>query len=125
VSESIVLPDGSFRFKVRSRDGAEVEHSIDVLFLRLTCEECEDAHQLPTTGENGAYRATTAFLVDLASRLEAAGVSGCTASIAYQLWNVSVRELELLKKNTSETPNSPTGSESPPEVSTSEPPSDY
>lgn len=124
MSELLTMPDGMFHFKVQCRDGSAVEHSIDVLMLRLTCRECETANNLEVD-ENGCYVHTAAFLKDLARRLQEAGVEGCSPSVAYQLWLASVVEFDRLKKNTSETPSSPIGSTSPPEASTSEPPSDY
>lgn len=106
------LDDGQLHFKIRNRGtGEETDHSIDVLLLRLTCEECEATHHLQTN-ERGEYIATAAFLNDLAGRLAAMGVADCTPSVALQLWSVSVREIEALKKNTSEQPSAPSGSES-------------
>lgn len=120
-----VLEDGQLHFKVRNRaTGEEVEHGIDVLILRLTCEECERTHNLQTNAR-GEYVATTTFLTDLAGRLAAMGIDGCTPSIAMQLWHVSANEIEALKKNTNGTPSSPSGSESNPEPSLAENASGY
>lgn len=107
-----VLDDGLLRFKIRnSATGEEAEHAIDVLLLRLTCEECEISHRLQAN-EAGQYLATAAFLTDLAARLEAQGVAGCTPSVARQLWVAGAARLDELQKKTDETPSSPSGSQS-------------
>gem|GEM_PF-3043010 len=106
------MEDGTLRFKVRSQDGSEREHSIDVLVLRLVCEELEDKHRLPEV--DGRYKPSAEFLTELAGRLCGLGVDGCTPSIAYQLWIAGAGGLAALQKKTSETPQSSSGSESPP-----------
>jgi hypothetical protein len=112
--QPITLDDGLLRFTIHNREtGEDVKHSLDVLLLRLTCQECEAAHNLQEDA-NRCYIVTAAFLADLASRIVGLGVPECTASIAYQLWGTSVREMDALKKNVSETPNSLSGSESSP-----------
>ncbi|MGH8743516.1 MAG: hypothetical protein ACREUY_04480 [Burkholderiales bacterium] len=104
--------DGLLRFTLNNREtGEATKHTLDVLLLRLTCEEAETLHNLPLN-DSGAYKPTAAFLADLAKRIEELGVPGCTASVAYQLWVASATEIESLKKNTSETPNLHSGSES-------------
>lgn len=111
-----VLDDGLLHFAIRNRTtGEETPQSIDVLLLRLTCEECEQLHRLQVNA-TGEYVATAAFLLDLAKRLAGLGIADCTPSMAFQLWSASAREIEALKKNTSETPNSHSGSESSPEI---------
>lgn len=113
-----VLDDGLLRFDFRCR-GETTPHEIDVLILRLTCEECEQTHGLQV--KEGSYVATAAFLTDLAGRIAALGVAGCTPSLAYQLWGASVAHVEALKKNMSETPSSPSGSTSSPADESPEP----
>lgn len=109
-----VLDDGLLRFKLRNREtGQETPHAIDVLLLRLACEECEQTHRLEVNAE-GRYIATAAFLTDLASRLAALGITDCTASVARQLWVVSEVQMDELQKKTDETPNSDSGSASIP-----------
>lgn len=109
-----VLDDGLLRFKIRnSATGEQTEHAIDVLLLRLTCEECETTHRLQTN-DSGAYIATAAFLTDLAAKLESQGVTGCTPSVARQLWVAGAARLDELQKKTDETPSSPSGSQSIP-----------
>jgi len=107
----IQLEDGLLRFTILNREtGESVNHSLDVLLLRLTCQECEALHNLQV--ENGSYVVTAAYLADLTSRIAGLGVPECTASIAYQLWGASVREIDALQKKTNETQSLPTGSES-------------
>lgn len=114
----LTFNDGLLRFRVRNTEtGEETPHAIDVLLLRLTCEECETVHSLPV-GDDGRYvvkgQVAIAFLTDLAARIAAIGLPQCDTSLAYQLWRASLTEIDNLKKNTSETPSSPSGSESSP-----------
>ncbi|MCI0333544.1 MAG: hypothetical protein L0228_10015 [Planctomycetes bacterium] len=110
------MEDGTLHFKVRAQDGSEREHSVDVLLLKIACEECVLKHKLATDQKTGAYVPTVEFYQDLAARLAGGlGVEGCTPSIAHQLWHASAVGIEALKKNASETPSSDSGSESNPE----------
>lgn len=119
-NQPITLDDGLLTFTITNREtGEAVKHSLDVLMLRLTCQECEALHNLQADA-NGHYVVTSAYMADLTARIAGLGVPECTASIAYQLWGASVNEIEALKKNTNETPNLPTGSESNPPATTSE-----
>lgn len=107
-----LLSDGSLEFRVRRKNGEEQTISIDLLVLKLICEECEDQHQLRAS--NGTTKPTAAFLQDLAKRLCGAGVDNCSPSLAWQLWFAGIEQMNDLKKSMSETPNSPSGSESTP-----------
>ncbi len=108
----IQLEDGLLRFTIHNREtGDSASHSLDVLLLRLTCQECEALHNLQADA-NGYYVVTAAYLADLTARIAGLGVPECTASIAYQLWGASVREIDVLQKKTSETPSLLSGSES-------------
>lgn len=109
----LVLSDGMLHFAVRRGD-ATTEHAIDVLILRMTCDECVAAHALQTD-EHDCYIVTAGFLIDLAARIAAVGVEGCTPSLARQLWATAVQGIDALQKKTNETPSSPTGSTSTPE----------
>lgn len=109
----ITLDDGLLTFTILNREtGESAKHSLDVLLLRLTCQECESLHNLQV--EDGSYVVTAAYLADLTARIAGLGVPECTASIAYQLWGASVREIDSLQKKTNETPSLPGGSESSP-----------
>lgn len=112
---TILLDDGSLEFRVRHRNGDEQTISIDLLVLKLLCEECEEQHHLQVI--NGTTKPTPAFLMDLAGRLHNSGVLNCTPSLAWQLWFASIEQMNALKKNTSETPSLPSGSASTPEAS--------
>jgi len=104
-SASAELSDGLIRFKVKSIDGKNVrEMAVDALVLKLCCEECERAH-----GYKGG-QPNVVFLSDMADRMKAIGVDGCTPSIAYQLWHLAGSAIASLKKNTNETPSLPSGS---------------
>jgi hypothetical protein len=107
-----ILDDGQLHFRIA---GQEAEQAVDVLLLRLTCDECAEMHHLAIDANN-CYRPTAAFLLDLTARITALGVTGCTASVARQLWAAAVNGIEDLKKNASETPSSDSGSTSSPEA---------
>jgi hypothetical protein len=106
--EPVVLEDASLLFKT-AIGGVEKEHRIDLLTLKLVCDECQEDHQLPV--KDGRYVPRSQFLLDLAGRLQLIGVEGCTPSIASQLWVAAYEGIESLKKNVKETPNSPSGLE--------------
>ena len=119
-NQPITLDDGLLHFTILNREtGEAVKHSLDVLLLRLTCQECEALHNLQTDANN-RYIVTAAYLTDLTARIAGLGVTECTASIAYQLWGASVQGLEALKKNTNDPPSSPSGSESSQPLQTDE-----
>lgn len=106
--------DGRFLFKlVNTATSEETDCDIDIIILEMTCRDEVLKHNLQTD-QNGCYVYTPEFLVSLASRLDMLGVPGCTPSIALQLWVASGRQVEKLKKNTSEKPSSPSGSEETP-----------
>lgn len=105
-----VLSDGLLRFKIHGR---EAEQSIDVLLLKLACQEVVAKHDLQVRDE--LYVPTAAFIKDLSDTLTGLGIDGCTPSIALALWKASEDEVEGLKKNESETPQSDSGSGSIPE----------
>lgn len=117
-SAEVVINDGLLRFGVKPVDSEEIKHhEVDVLLLKMTCEECELAHNLKSKdGEGGTKTvyATTKFLQDLAVRLQGLGIDGCSATVACQLWKQASQVIDSLKKNTNETPNSPSGSTSSP-----------
>lgn len=116
-----VLGDGTFAFKVKKSDGTLVECSVDVISLRLACQEAEDTHRLPQS-EKGGLLPTAEFLKTLTGLLaQSAGVKDCTPSIAYQLWIISGDLLDGLKKNMSEPPSSPSGMDSTPASSAENP----
>lgn len=113
-----ILSDGLLRFGVRPAGGTDeqiIVHEIDVLLLKMTCEECEAAHHLEEKANPDGSRtiyASVAFLQDLAARLQGLGLTGCTATVAKELWQQASQVIDSLKKNTNETPNSPSGSTS-------------
>lgn len=100
--ERITLDDGRFVFGVTDPDGERQERSIDLLTLKLTCEDCEARNGLQADSQ-GRIRPTAKFLSDLAKSLQG-DVPGCTPTIAWQLWLASFGAMERLKKNMSEKP---------------------
>jgi hypothetical protein len=118
----VVLDDGSFEFTIRKKDGAESTGKIDLLVLKLCCEQCENDHHLAVN--NGMVIPTPPFLTDLCSRLIANGVSDCTPTVAWSLWRAGIDAMNQLKKTTNETPSSPSGTASTPEHSVDQKKSD-
>lgn len=98
-----ILSDGQLRFRVRHRDGTETTHDVDLLVLKVTCEQCEDRHQL--TVKDGRIQPTPEFLVDLAGRLAGCGLADCTPTLAWQAWIAATEAMTTLKNAMSETPN--------------------
>ena len=121
--DAVVLGDGSLAFRVKRADGSEQALSIDLLILKLTCQQCEEDHDLQVV--NGRINPTPRFLKDLAERLGEFGVTNCTPSLAWQLWLASIEQMEQLKKTTSTTPTLPSGTVSTPAASTGERDLDY
>lgn len=103
-----VFVDGQFNFFVQKSDGTQEPYTIDVLELKLICEEQERAHNLEKN-ERGAYIATAAFLRDLKSQFQLAGIHSCTSSMAYTLWHAAGEKFSELKKNIETPPSLPTG----------------
>lgn len=98
-----VLESGELIFRVRRPDGSETDHQIDLLSLKLTCEETEQVHNLQV--KDGAIAPTAAFLADLAARFVELGVADCTPTIAYQMWLSSYGAMETLKNALSGMPS--------------------
>jgi hypothetical protein len=98
-----LLSDGTLRFRVRRRDGSETVHDVDLLLLKVTCEQLEDQHQLQV--KNGRIQPTADFLKDLASQLGGCGLDGCTPTLAWQAWIAATEAMATLKNAISETPN--------------------
>lgn len=98
-----LLDSGELIFRVRRGD-AEAEFTLDLLELKLTCEEAVAAHSL-AEDKTGRYVPTAAFLRDLAGRLEGLGVCGCTPTLACKFWHAAGEEWERLKNGQSETPS--------------------
>ena len=101
------LIDGLIRVSVQSLDGSKRQIEVDVLILKMCCEEAETAHNYKPGSPP-----TSVFLRDLSQRLQAVGVTACTPSVAYQLWHLSGEMITTLKKNMPETPSLPSGSTS-------------
>ena len=114
--EAITLDNGALRFTLKDENGVETAHTIDAYLLALTCEETVDEHKLAIVG--GQYKTTSAFIRDLADRLVELGVPGCTPTVAVALWNRSGQEIERLKKNTSTTQTSVSGTDQTPTAET-------
>lgn len=112
-----VLEDGTISVSIKRPDDSIEDLSLDLLCLRLTCQEAEDAHKLHERSTNGVVQPTADFLRDLSSRFVAMGVTRCTPTIAWQLWVATIDAFNGLKKSTNLTPTSPSGTESTPAAS--------
>jgi hypothetical protein len=98
-----VLEDGTIQFVVRRPDGTTTEHGVDLLVLKLTCEECQTAHQLAV--KDGLMNPTAAFLIDLAGRLAGLGLDGCTPTMAHRAWVTASEQMVRLGESRGEMPN--------------------
>jgi len=98
-----VLESGELVFRVRRSGECVTEHHVDLLALKLTCEECEQAHGLQIT--DGRVQPTSAFLLDLAGRIQELGVDGCTPTTAWQMWMAAAEAMTELKNALSGTPS--------------------
>lgn len=103
MSEIPLLDDGTLKFRVKRPDGAETEHSVDLLVLKLTCEACEEQHRLQTV--EGRLQPTPAFLADLAVQLGGLGLAPCTPTLAWQAWIACGEQMGRLGNAHSEKPN--------------------
>ena len=90
-----ILDSGELTFRVRAADGTVTDHKMDLLRLKLTCEECESTHGLEIV--DGKIQPTAAFVADLAGRLDEMGVCGCTGTVAWQIWLAAFKQMALIK----------------------------
>lgn len=97
--DSLSLTDGVLRLTVRRSEG-ETQHELDLLVVKLTCEQCENRHALERTKDDRVVP-TPEFLQDLASALTELGLEGCTPTLAWQVWIAVGNAIGELKKNMS------------------------
>jgi hypothetical protein len=98
-----VLESGEIVFHVRRGGECVTEHKVDLLSLKLTCEECEQSHGLQIA--DGRIQPTAAFLRDLAGRIQELGVENCTPTTAWQMWLAAAEAMAELKNALSEMPS--------------------
>jgi hypothetical protein len=98
-----ILTTGEMRFHAMSDDGLS-ERRIDLLWLKLTCEEAERDNSLQVDAE-GRFQPTAQFLDDLAARLSTKVEGGCTTTMAYQMWIAASHAMTELKNAMSGMPN--------------------
>jgi hypothetical protein len=98
-----ILDSGELVYGRRRGGECVTEHKIDLLVLRLVCEECVEENNLAV--KDGRYVMTAGFLLDLAGRLNDVGVDGCTPTEARQLWMLSTQTQETLKNDSSGMPS--------------------
>ncbi len=99
-----LLTDGTLLFHVRRRDGTESEHTVDLLVLKLACEDCEKKHQIGR-GVGEPMQPTPEFLVDLAERLSGFGLDNCTPTLAWQAWKAATEQMSRLGESQGEMPS--------------------
>jgi hypothetical protein len=91
-----VLADGTLTFEIQTADGCRFRSQMDLLQLKLICEECEAAHGLEV--RDGQVQPTAAFLADLSRRLiDQCNLERCTPTIAWQIWLSAYSQMEQLK----------------------------
>lgn len=96
------LQSGILKFNVVDAAGQRTPGEIDVMVLKLTCEELEQRHNLNIVDDK--YVPTPQFLFDLSESLKTLGVPSCTPTMAMQLWIAAGAGMEDLKKNTGTLP---------------------
>jgi hypothetical protein len=101
-SSGPILTTGELRFHVVTAEGTS-EQRVDLLWLKLTCEEAEKDNALQVDSE-GRLQPTAQFLDDLAARL-GSKVSDCTPTMAYQMWLAASSAMTELKNAMSGMPN--------------------
>ena len=89
-----ILTTGELTFSVLTPEGPS-ERKVDLLWLKLTCEETERDNSLQVDAE-GRQQATALFLKDLSNRLSAE-VADCTPTMAYQMWIAASEAMNELK----------------------------
>ena len=97
-----IFQTGELTFSILTKEGP-VDRAVDLLWLKLTCEEAEKEHALQQDAE-GRQQPTPAFLKDLANRLSEE-VYGCTPTVAWQMWIAASHAMNELKNSMSGTPN--------------------
>ncbi len=100
VAEETELDDGtlSMRLKGGQHDGLLVK--LDLIVVKLAFEKVETKHKV-----GAGFSATPEFLKDLCAAAQSAGVTGCTLTMAYQLWHSVAKRWADLGKSTHSTPN--------------------
>lgn len=97
-----ILTTGELVFNVMTAEGPSAR-KVDLLWLKLTCEEAERENSLQVDAE-GRQQPTASFLDDLANRLSSK-VADCTPTMAYQMWIAASHAMNELKNAMSGTPN--------------------
>jgi hypothetical protein len=105
-----VIDDGTLPVKIRRQDGTEAAFTLDVMQARLAAQLVEKKHG----AEQPDWGATAEFLSDLAQSFERLGVTGCTPTVAYQIWHRTAELWTELKKNMLGMPTSQAGTASTP-----------
>lgn len=74
---------------------------VDLLVTKLAIEPVEEKYKVSSK----EWKATPDFLRDLAAAVESVGISPCTPTAAYQVWEFVTRGWADLKKSMDATPN--------------------
>jgi hypothetical protein len=103
--------DETVEVGIKRPDGEVRPVKLDVLELRLLCQELERKHSLKREGLK--VFATRDFLNDFKSQLATMGIEA-SVNVAYQIWARAQEITDQLKKNTDSTQPSPSSTESTP-----------
>lgn len=95
----LAINDGQLTLRVKRAEGEETRHVVDLLLLKLTCEQCEERHKL--TEKDGRLSPTPEFLTELAAMLSGIGLERCTPTLAWQAWVAASDAMAMLKKSMS------------------------
>jgi len=89
-----ILASGKILFSIQTPEGPQ-DIEMDVLWLKLTCEEVEKQHNLETDAENRLIP-TAKFLDDLKIKLQER-VPTCGETVAWQMWIAVAEAMSELK----------------------------
>jgi len=95
--DNYVFSDGMLSFKIEGGEHGGETVSVDLLWLRLKCEELEESHKLKVNEEKQEYIPTAEFLSALSRSIEQE-TGYCTPSLAFQIWVAGSRLYEEIQK---------------------------
>ena len=80
-----------------TRDGESQRWEYDLVTVKLECERLEEAHGLRKDAHTKPP--TTPMLIDLAAFLEGQGLTGCTPTVALQLYQLVKVQFSQLSRS--------------------------
>lgn len=103
-SRPAVLHDGTMQFVIRRAGQDDTLVSADLWVLKMAIEAVEDAQGIKPNERNELV-ATPELFIRLAEVFQRYGITGCTPSMAGQIWHAVHAAFADVKKNMSGTPN--------------------